>query len=291
MDRKKLGRGLDSLLQDDALAPTSEEVALINVQDISPNARQPRQDFDEDMLSELSQSILENGVLQPIIVRQAPKGYEVIAGERRWRAAMKAGLDTVPAVIRNVSDEKLLELAIIENIQRQDLNPIERAGAYRALMDEFALTQEQAAARLGIGRVNLANTLRLLDLPTEVQALVSRGTITGGHAKALLALPGPGPIKALADRIVRDDLSVRQTEALVAKQRQGPERRAAAAPAKGKSPQIRKLEEELRIGLGTRVTIHEGVRKGRGKIIVDFYSHDDFERIFERMTGQPPAAT
>ena len=286
MDRKKLGRGLDSLIQDDALTSAGEEVALVSVDDIRPNSRQPRKDFDEESLEGLARSIVENGVLQPIIVRKAGSGYEVIAGERRWRAATKAGLESVPAVIRNVSDEKLLQLAIIENIQREDLNPIEKARAYRELMEEFSLTQEQAASRLGIGRANLANTLRLLELPEEVQLLVSRGTITFGHARALLGASSAGEMIRLAERIVRDDLSVRQTETIIGKTRDEKGAGGSKSQAgKEKGAQIRHLEEQLRASLGTRVTITEGSRKGRGKIVVEFFSHDDFERVFAKMTG------
>jgi len=286
MDRKKLGRGLDSLIQDEALISAGEEVTLVSVDDIRPNSRQPRKEFDEESLEGLAQSIVENGLLQPIIVRKAEHGYEVIAGERRWRAASKAGLDTVTAIIRNVSDEKMLQLAIIENIQREDLNPIEKARAYRELMEEFSLTQDQAATRLGIGRVNLANTLRLLELPEEIQLLVSRGTIAYGHARALLGASSPGEMIRLAERIVRDDLSVRQTEALVVRARgeKGADG-SKGGGAREKAPQIRRLEEQLRESLGTRVTIAEGGRKGRGKIVVEFFSHDEFERVFAKMTG------
>lgn len=291
MDRKKLGRGLDSLIQDEALTSAAEEVTLLSVDDIHSNSRQPRKDFDEESLANLAQSIVENGLLQPIIVRKVERGYEIIAGERRWRAASKAGLDAVPALIRNVSDEKVLQLAIIENIQREDLNPIDKARAYRELMEEFDLTQEQAASRLGIGRANLANTLRLLELPEEVQGLVSRGTVAYGHARALLGSPSPGEMILLAERIVRDDLSVRQTEAIVSKMKDGKGARGGKTRGgKEKGPQIRHLEEQLRDSLGTRVTIAESPKRGSGKIVVEFFSHDDFERLFARMTGSEVGA-
>ncbi|MFH0962753.1 MAG: ParB/RepB/Spo0J family partition protein [Planctomycetota bacterium] len=286
MTQKKLGRGLDSLIQDETLVP-SEEVSLVNIDDIVPNSRQPRKDFNQEALAGLAQSINDNGLLQPIILRRSQKGYQVIAGERRWRAARLAGLDTIPAVIRDVTDEKVLELALIENIQREDLNAIERAQAYRSLIDEFQLTQEQAASRLGISRVNLANTLRLLDLPKDVQTLVSRGTITFGHARALLGLTPADEQTRLAERIVREDLSVRQVENLIARLRETHKTRGKAHPEKAKSAQIRSLEDRLRAALGTRVLIAEGPKKGHGRILVEFYSHDDFERIFSKMAGEP----
>ena len=284
MTQRKLGRGLDSLIQNSAIV-ASEEVTLVSVSDISPNTRQPRSDFDQERLTGLAQSITENGLLQPVLLRRTESGFEVVAGERRWRAARLAGLDTIPAVIRDVADEKVLELAIIENIQREDLNPIERGRAYKTLIDDLRLTQDQAAGRLGISRTNLANTIRLLDLPDDIQTLVSRGTITYGHARALLGLPSVEDQLKLAARIVRDDLSVRQTENLVARARQTSHPAAKTPPEKPKSPQIRSLENRLRAALGARVAINVSAKKGHGKIVVDFYSDDDFERIFTKMTG------
>ena len=284
MTQRKLGRGLDSLIQNSAIV-ASEEVTLVSISDISPNTRQPRSDFDQERLTGLAQSITENGLLQPVLLRRTESGFEVVAGERRWRAARLAGLDTIPAVIRDVADEKVLELAIIENIQREDLNPIERGRAYKTLIDDLRLTQDQAAGRLGISRTNLANTIRLLDLPGDIQTLVSRGTITYGHARALLGLPSVEDQLKLAARIARDDLSVRQTENLVARARQAPHPAPKTPPEKPKSPQLRNLENHLRAALGTRVAINVSTKKGHGKIVVDFYSDDDFERIFAKMTG------
>jgi len=288
MSPDRLGRGLDAILGRTEQTPaTDRQVLEIPVGDIHPNPSQPRADFDNDALAELIDSISRNGVLQPIIVRVADQGYELIAGERRWRAAAQAGLPTVPAIVRAASPNESLELALIENIQRQDLNPIEQAKAYKELIERFALTQDEAAARIGKKRSSVANMLRLLDLPQDIQDAVSRGTLTMGHARALLALPDRSEIRRLAARISRDDLSVRQTERIVQDRlrRSRPNRR----PDQPKAPHLLDLEAKLRSALGTRVTIQQNKDKPKGRITIDFFSDDDFHRVLQHILGPDPA--
>ncbi len=288
MKTSRLGRGLEALLgQHEEPADTSQQALEIPVAKVRPNPNQPRLAFDEEALSELVESVNRNGVLQPIIVRAAEDGYELIAGERRWRAAVQAGLANIPAIIRAATDNESLELSLVENIQREDLNPIEQAKAYKSLIERFALTQEEAAARLGKKRPSIANILRLLDLPQEIQDAVSRGTLSMGHARAVLALPERAEQLRLAARIQRDDLSVRQTEQLV-NDRIG--RGRAEHPEHGpKSPHIADLEAKLRESLATRVTILAHKHDTAGRIIIDFFTRDDFQRLLERLLPAPTA--
>lgn len=282
--KKRLGRGLDSLIptaaetSGDLYGDTTAEVAMLDIGQVVANPLQPRDRFEEGALDALASSLAENGFIQPIVVRQSGDRYEIIAGERRWRAAKKAGIETVPAIIREASDEKMLELALVENIQRKNLNPIERAKAYKMLLVRFKLTQEETAVRLGIDRATLANFVRLLELPQEVRDMVSIGRLSFGHARALLGLPEAEKTISMARSTVNRGLSVRQTEDLV---------RAASAKtegtvktrAKGKSANIRDLEQKLRLHFGTRVEIKEKGKKGAGKMLIEFYSFDDFDRI------------
>lgn len=277
MKGSRLGRGFEALLRrNHEEVPQGPTILEIPVADIRPNVHQPRQDFDPESLAELVGSITRNGLLQPVIVRADGEGYQLIAGERRWRAAQQAGFTTIPAIVRVASDNESLELALIENIQRKNLNPIEQARAYKELIERFGLTQEEAAERLGKKRSSIANTLRLLDLPQDIQAAVSRGTLSMGHARALLALPDRTEQRRLAARIEREELSVRQTERLVAQQL----RRKSKKPdkAEAKPPHILDLEAKLRHALGTRVAIAH-TKSDRGKILIDFFSEDDFQRI------------
>jgi ParB family chromosome partitioning protein len=288
MADSKLGTSLENLLsrrkparprQENVSPEAEEEVLHIPVDDIKPNPSQPRADFGEESFQELVQSIRQNGILQAVIVRRAGSGFELIAGERRWRAAKAAGLDAVPAQIRNVDSARAFELSIVENIQRQDLNPIERARAYKRLLDTFELTQELAAQRLGINRSSLANVIRLLELPGEIQDAVSRGTISMGHARALLSLSSAEEQLALWRKIERNGLSVRRVEQLAA--RGGGRRRRRRKPAEDdKPPHIRDLEAQLRSALGTKVLIEPANEKS-GKVVVEYYSLDDFDRIVE----------
>ena len=273
MPKRVLGRGLEALI------PLKEEgfEKEVLVKDISPNKYQPRESFRPEKLRELIASIREKGVVQPILVRAKGRGYELIAGERRLRAARELRLKKIPAVIRDVRDEEMLELSLIENIQREDLTPIEEAQAYRRLIKEFGLTQSSLAKRVGKERPSIANILRLLSLPREIQLDVSRGTISPGHARALLGLGKAGQVE-MNKKIKRRRLSVRETEELVSR------RKRRKPPAKRRTMlrrdvQIVALEEELMKTLGTRVRITQ--RQGKGKIEIEYYSPEDLERILE----------
>ncbi|HUW58809.1 MAG TPA: ParB/RepB/Spo0J family partition protein [Planctomycetota bacterium] len=288
MGKRKLGRGLNVLLGRQAGEATrAEEVLQVPVKEIVPNPWQPRTSVSDEGMKGLVESIRARGVLQPIVLRRhADEGYEVVAGERRWRAAREAGLREIPAVLRDVPDNEMLLLALLENIQREDLNAIERAHAYAALMKSVSWTQEQLARHLSVARTTVANTVRLLELPEEIQDLVSRGTITAGHARALLAVPDPEAQKLLCRRIIREKLSVRQLEDLVGAR---DDTRTARRAEKRKPPHIRELEERLARLLGAKVTIRE--RKKGGKMTIDFASHDDFERILALLEPPGPPET
>lgn len=290
--RPALGRGLSALIPDSASPPTRSTVdrdrppVELDIDRLVPNPRQPRTVIDDLKLDELSQSIRANGVIQPVVVRKskttAPAGgdqYEIIAGERRWRAAQRAGLLKVPVVVRDVPDDKLLEVALIENIQRENLNPIEEAQAYRRLADDHRLSQDQMAVAVGKDRATISNYMRLLKLPIEVRNDVAAGSLAMGHARALLGLSDDAAQRRLARETVSRGLSVRETEALV---RRESEPSAPAEPARPDA-NTRAAEEKLRLTLGTRVRI---VRKGKGgRIEVDFVNEDELQRIYEQLTG------
>lgn len=282
MALKRLGRGLNSLLESsdkEAAGSTSQ----LRPEQVRPNPQQPRTEFDMARLQELAASIADNGVLQPIVVRPCPgsKGdYELIAGERRLRAAKQLGIELIPAIIKDVDDDKMLELSLVENIQREDLNPIEKARAYKQLIDDLDLTQEEAAMRVGKDRASVANFIRLLDLPDDIQKTVADGQISMGHARSLLGLPTQHAQRRLCGRIVEEGLSVRRVEQIVAEHRDRKREPAAApAPAPPKSAEIADLEDRLRRALGTRVQVTQDKDKPSGKIIVEFYSNEDFERL------------
>jgi len=238
-EERKLGRGFDQLL-DGEVSYTGEEVLQVPLEAITPNRFQPRREYSDEAFEHLKSSIARDGILQPVVLRPAESGYELIAGERRWRAARDLDLEVIPAIVRQADDERALELALIENIQREDLNPIDRANAYRRLMENFHLTQEDAAERVGQDRSTVANTLRLLDLPEEVQDLLRDGRLTMGHARALLALQGAEARIQAARRTLKEGLSVREVERL-----SSPKRRRSKASG-GKSPELVELEERLR---------------------------------------------
>ncbi len=276
--RPALGRGLSVLIPNTLLRTETHTEADIDL--LTPNPRQPRAHIDEAKLDELARSIRANGVIQPIIVRQRGNSHEIITGERRWRAAQRAGLLRVPIVIRDAPDEKLLELALIENIQREDLNPIDEASAYKRLLDEHGLTQDQIAVAVGKDRSSVANYLRLLKLPAEVRNEVVDGRLTMGHARALLALGDEAAIRRAAREIVARALSVRETEGFVKKLAD----RTAAAPRAERETDVhtRAAEERLRFALGTRTRI---VRRGMGgRIEIDFGSEEELQRLFELLT-------
>ena len=282
--RPALGKGLSALIPD---APEPRAGPLeVDVDRLTPNALQPRAHVDDARLEELARSIKSNGVIQPIIVRKTGDRFQIIAGERRWRAAQKAGLLRVPVVVRDVAaghERSLLEMALVENIQRENLNPIDEALAYRRLSDEFHLTQEDIATAVGKDRASVANFLRLLKLPDEVRADVAAGTLSMGHARALLALVDEGDQRRLARDVIARHLSVRETEFLAKKMGEGAKPAVEPAPRPA-DVHTRAAEDRLRLALGTRVRI---IRQGtRGRIEIDFASEEELIRIFEQLTDQ-----
>lgn len=287
--RPALGRGLSALIPTAAPAPPpaaqppqAREPARPSELDIdllAPNPRQPRDHIEETHLEELAQSIRSHGVIQPIVVRRAGARYEIVAGERRWRAAQRAGLLKVPVVVREIPDDKILEVALIENIQREDLNPIEEAQAYRRLTEELLLSQEQVAAAVGKDRATVANYIRLLRLPVEIRNDLAAGSLAMGHARALLALADEAAQRRIARDVVARQLSVRETEGLV--KRESTPR--VAPPPRRADPNTRAAEEQLKLALGTRVNI---IRKGRGgRIEVHFANEDELQRLYEQLGG------
>ena len=282
--RPGLGKGLDALIPGSDSAPASGSgVQYVPIEAIQPNPRQPRGHMDEEKLAELAQSIREHGVLQPLIVTQgaAPGQYLLIAGERRWRAAQRAGLQRVPVIVREASDQQRLELALIENLQRDDLNPLETAEAYRQLHEEFGLSHEAIAQRVGKSRVAVSNALRLLKLPDEVKAALQAGRITEGHARALLGLPTAEAQVAALKRVLEQGLTVRQTEALVRrllgeKSSRRPRKAAPPPPA-----ELRDLEERLQSRLGTKVRIRGGA--DQGTIVIHYYSAEELEALLSHL--------
>jgi ParB family chromosome partitioning protein len=288
MVQRRLGRGLDFLLSGGAEADTME-VAQLDLARVRPNPFQPRREFRAEELEELAASIREHGVLQPIIVRPSGEDFEIVAGERRVRACQRLGLATVPALVRTATDTQMLELALIENIQRADLNAIEEARAYQSYIQRLDLTQEQAAQRLGRSRPTVANMLRLLDLPPDVQELVSRGTISMGHARALLGLADAESQRALARRIEAERLSVREVERLAKSPAEAPASDAPGSSDPLPSPHLKDLERQLAEHLATRVSLRD--RGGRGKLVIDYYSAADLGRLVEMIVGSPQALT
>lgn len=280
MSRKALGRGLKALIPE-SRAPEGGGLLELDIEQVIPGRYQPRHEFDADAIQELARSIKARGIIQPVIVKPADGDtYELIAGERRWRAAREAGLKTIPALVRNAGEPESLELALIENLQREDLNPIEAAKAYRQLIDKFEITQEEVAARVGKDRSSVANHLRLLRLPVEIQTDLSRGTLSMGHARAILSVHGKEKQLLARKTIISRGLSVREAEKLTRKLA-GP-----SAPRKQRKPIkdifIKELEGSLRRSLGTKVSIQPG-RKG-GTISISYYSPDELERLTERLT-------
>ncbi|HEX2178905.1 MAG TPA: ParB/RepB/Spo0J family partition protein [Actinomycetota bacterium] len=282
-----LGRGLGALIP--AGATTLEEIPPGM---IIPNSRQPRKHFDPEALSTLSASIRQLGLLQPVVVRRRPDaGFELVMGERRWRAAQQAGLSSIPALIIDTDDRGSLERAIVENVHRQDLSPIEEAAAYRQLVEEAGLTHEQLAERVGLSRSTVGNVMRLLDLPDSIQAMVLQGRLSGGHAKALLGLLGHPLLERIAQRVAASGLSVRETEELVRREREEPpEDPMAPEPpvrraATGRSDAgLLEISDALTDQLGTRVVVTKG--RGKGKIVIEFGSDEDLVRIWRQLSGE-----
>jgi len=276
--RKALGRGLSALLG--TPESQSEELREIDINRILPNAQQPRKNFDEEGLNELADSIRAHGVIQPIVVQPLPDSFfQIIAGERRWRASQRAGLLRIPAVIREIGTESSLEIALIENLQRADLNPIEEAQAFEKLIVDLRLTQEDVANRVGKSRATITNMLRLLRLPTEVQLWIEENKLTTGHAKALLSISEPGAILDAARKIIQGTLSVRQAEALVARYLKGDAKKDSAELDSAIDPNVTTAIHALELALGTKVTIHEN--GGKGRIELHFFSFEEMNRLYE----------
>lgn len=274
--RQALGKGLGALIPEKP-SPEVEGKGYLHfcgIEEISPNPFQPRRAIDEEHLSELVESIREKGILQPLVVRRKRDGYELIAGERRWRAAQKAGIKEVPIIIKDVPESEILELSLIENIQRDDLNPIEEAEAFRRLIDQFHLTQEEVSRRVGKDRTTITNTIRLLKLPPEIKQSLAEGRISMGHARAFLGLDGQEKQRQAFKKVLARSLSVRQTESLVKKLRS----KRQAWPSQNKQ-EWEPLEEQLQRILGTKVRIVG--KKKRGRIEIEFYSYDELERIID----------
>lgn len=296
--RSGLGKGLDALIPGGDFQPEkpsaqgdSGGVMLIPLERIQPNPRQPRVNFHPQELAELAESIRQHGVIQPLLVTQASDGqsYTLIAGERRLLAARQAGLSQIPAIIREANDQERIELALIENVQRADLSPLETAEAYRQLAEDFNLPHEQIAARVGKSRASVTNTLRLLKLPAAVQKSLAEGKISEGHARALLALPTPQAQIAALQTILKNDLNVRQTEELV---RKLSGQRPPTAPRRALPPELAELENRLRLSLGTKVTLHP--RRRGGTVVIHYYSAEELDALINRFLNkdetdpQPP---
>jgi ParB family chromosome partitioning protein len=275
-----LGRGLSSLIPQRSQQVSTTEIPLARIR---PNPRQPRQRMDPGELEALATSIREHGILQPILVTETIDGYQLVAGERRFRASQMAGLERIPAVVRQLLDREQLELALVENLQRADLGPLEEAHAYRSLVTEFELSHEQIAQRVGRAKSTIANTLRLLDLDPAVQAALSEGQITEGHARAIAGLPLEQQAR-IAASVAAQQFSVRQTEELVRRLR-APRPATATAPTARLDPDLERVEEDLRRRLGTKVTLARS-RKG-GRIIIEFYSDEELGQLYDRLIGGP----
>lgn len=270
-----LGRGLDSLFADNSVDEINPSVNKLRIMEIEPNHDQPRKDFDEKALSELAESIEQHGVLQPLVVRPLANGaYQLVAGERRWRAARIAGLTEVPVVIKELSDEEVIEIAMIENLQREDLNPLEEALGYRYMMDELGITQEQAAEKVGKSRPAVANALRLLKLPDEVQEMIKNNLISPGHARALLGFDSEDMIIQTAKLIIKEDLSVREVETMVKNSKKAPK-----IPKQQKRDKFfSEVELALVENLGRKVKIKESKRDA-GLLEIEFFDKDDLESL------------
>lgn len=273
---KGLGKGLNAFFTN--METVKEEtVQEVRIKELRPNPYQPRKVFDKEAIEELKQSIIEHGILQPIIVRKSIKGYEIVVGERRFRAAKEAKLETVPVVVRELNEQQMMELAVLENLQREDLSPIEEGTAYQLLMEKLKLTQEELAKRLGKSRPHIANHIRLLSLPPKIQVLITEGKISMGHGRALLGLRNKDKLPAVVEKIIKDHLNVRQLEQLIQQLNNVP--RETKKPVNKKDLFIKERESSLRDRFGTTVTIKQS--KNKGKIEIEFFSKEDLERIIE----------
>jgi ParB family chromosome partitioning protein len=286
MAKRGLGKGLHALIPETSVFTGGRTIVNIDVGKVTPNPRQPRTEFDQKSLTELSESIKAQGIAQPVLVRLRSGKYELVAGERRWRAARKAGLAVIPAIIKDFSDEESLEIALIENLQREDLNPMDESEAYVRLAEEFKVTQADIAKRVGKDRSTVANMMRLAELPKEIQLSIRKGQISVGHARSILTLPSAPDQLSIWQEILKNNLTVRDVEQLVA----GKGKRVAGggtAPGRKrkftKNEELNDVTELLTSHLGTKVRIY-GSRK-RGKIEIDYFSQEDLERLIEQITG------
>ena len=288
--KKGLGKGLGALLSVDGIPETQKDsVVELKINDISPNSEQPRKRFNEEALQELADSIKENGVIQPIIVSKRGTGYRIVAGERRWRASRLAGMKVIPAIVRDLTDQQTMEQALIENIQRQDLNPLEEAFAMDNLMKEHGLTQEALAKKLGKSRPAIANTLRLINIDESLQDFIRNGDLSAGHARALLAITDKEEQKKAADVVMIKEMSVRETEEYVKKILNG----TPAAPRKSREKgsnaiavSTKDVEHKLTAHYGTKVKLKlKDESKGKGSIVIEFYSYDDLDALLEMMSN------
>jgi len=279
---KRLGKGLDALIPSLHIND-DDKIVDIPLAQLRANPYQPRKTFDDKSIAELAASIKEHGVITPIIVREVLKGYEIIAGERRWRASQLSKVPTIPAVVRKLTDQQVMEIALIENLQREDLNAMEIALAYQGLIDSFSLTQEELSVKVGKSRSHIANFLRLLQLPEEVKQYVSRGTLSMGHARAIVGLKEVAAIKEVAQLTIKNEWSVRELEEYIQKLEQPALTAKKGKPTKG-DPYIRQLEETLRDLYRTKVSIKHN--KNKGKIELLYYSKDDLERLLELLQSK-----
>lgn len=287
---KGLGKGLDALIPDN-IGDTKEKKdtrekasgeTTVNITKVEPNREQPRKNFDEDALEELAESIKQFGLLQPILVQDRKTYYEIIAGERRWRAAKKAGLKEVPVIIKNLSEQEIVEISLIENIQREDLNPIEEALAYKKLLNEFHLKQDEVADRVSKSRTAVTNSMRLLKLTEEVQQMIVADMISTGHARALISVEDSEQQYAIAQKIFDEKLSVRDVEKLVKNLNKPAKQKKVVETDESLEIVYRDVEEKLKQSLGTKVSISTK-EKGTGKIEIEFYSHEDLDRLIDKM--------
>ena len=274
---KGLGKGLNAIFRDEAAA--EESVKGLRLSDVEPNKDQPRHDFDAEQLSDLAESIKQHGVITPITVRRTGDTYQIIAGERRWRAARMAGLSEIPAIVLEADEKKTFELALIENLQREDLNPIEEAEGYFTLIERMGLTQSEASERIGRSRSAIANSIRLLALPEEIKEMLSAGELTAGHARALLPLESEKKIKEAAAQVVLKELSVRETEELVKSKLKEP--KEATKKSDMAAIYIKKLEQDMSSSTGHRISIKHGAKKG--KLTIEYYGNEDLEKVCEAL--------
>lgn len=280
-----LGKGIN------AFFPSTESVQddtvyELKLKELRPNPYQPRKVFDEEAIQELKASILEHGIIQPLIVRKSIKGYDIVAGERRYRAAVEAKLKTVPAVVKNLTDKQMMQIALIENLQREDLNPMEEAAAYKRLMDELGVTQEELAKKLGKSRPHIANHLRLLQLSPSVQNLLSEGKLSMGHGRALLGLKDKEKLPVVVDKIIKEGLNVRELENLIQKMNQNVSRETIKKTKIQLDPILKDKESYLKQRFGTSVAIKPTKKGNKGKIEIEYYSGDDLSRVLELLEGK-----